>query len=115
MGKAYFFDDIGCAVLWLQKKEGMENARIWVNDKKTTEWIDATEANWVFGDKHTPMGYGFAATKSPVENPISFKAVVKKIVIGDTLVNKYKNLYSGQISKKTMVHEHVPKNQPKSE
>lgn len=88
-GKAYLFDDIGCAILWLQRQEGMDKARIWVNDRETSEWIEAKKANWIFGDEHTPMGFGFAATLEPVDNPMKFETVVRMMVIGDTLVNRY--------------------------
>jgi len=104
-GKAYLFDDIGCAILWTQKRNDMEGARYWVNDKATTEWIDASKANWTFGDKNTPMGYGFAATMASVENAIDFEIVKKRMIIGDTLVNKFQNRFLNQTidSKK---HDH---------
>ncbi len=103
-GKAYLFDDIGCAVSWLQKQEGMDKARIWVNDKETRQWIEASKANWIFGDEHTPMGYGFAATKASVHNPMDFVMVQKKIITGDTLVNLHKKRHLGKNSKGTMSH-----------
>jgi len=87
-GKAYFFDDIGCAILWLRRQPWKDKARIWVNDVKTTEWIDAKKANWIYGDPKTPMGYGFAATLSPVENALDYETVKKWMVIGKTLVNE---------------------------
>ena len=87
-GRAYFFDDIGCAILWLRRQPWKDGARTWVNDVKTTEWIDAEKANWIYGDPKTPMGYGFAATLSPVENPLDFETVKKWMVIGKTLVNE---------------------------
>ena len=92
-GKAYLFDDIGCAILWAQKRDDMEGARYWVNDKETTEWIDASLANWTFGDKNTPMGYGFSATMASKENAFDFTIVKKRMIIGDTLVNKYQNRF----------------------
>ena len=87
-GKAYYFDDIGCVILWLRRQPWKDEARTWVNDVKTKEWIDAEKANWTYGDPKTPMGYGFAATLSPVENALDYKTVKKWMVIGKTLVNE---------------------------
>ena len=87
-GQAYFFDDIGCAILWLQRQPWKDKARTWVNDVKTTEWIEAQRAIWISGDPQTPMGYGFAATLSQVENALDYGTVEKRMVGGSTLVNE---------------------------
>ncbi len=87
-GKAYYFDDIGCAILWLVRQPWKDGARIWVNDFQTGQWIDAETANWIYGDPKTPMGYGFAATSSPVEEKMGFQTVLKWMVIGKHLVNE---------------------------
>lgn len=90
-GKAYFFDDIGCAILWLKRQPWQDQARTWVNDYKTTEWIEAKKANWIYGDPRTPMGYGFAATLSQVENALNYETVKKWMFIGKNLVNENRN------------------------
>jgi nitrous oxide reductase accessory protein NosL len=87
-GRAYFFDDIGCAILWLRRQPWKDKARTWVNDVKTTEWIEAKKANWIYGDPQTPMGYGVAATLSPVENALDYETVKIWMIIGKTLVNE---------------------------
>jgi len=87
-GKAYYFDDIGCAILWLDRQVWKDKARTWVNDVKTSEWIEAQKANWISGDPQTPMGYGFAATLSPVENGLDYESVKKRMIGGQTLVNE---------------------------
>ncbi len=87
-GQAYFFDDIGCAILWLRRQPWKDKARTWVNDVKTTGWIEAKKANWISGDPRTPMGYGFAATLSPVENALDYETVKKRMVSGKTMVNE---------------------------
>ena len=87
-GSAYLFDDIGCAILWLQRQPWKDKARTWVNDVKTSEWIEAKKANWKSGDPLTPMGYGFAATLSPVENALDYERVKKRMFAGNTLVNE---------------------------
>ncbi len=61
-GKTYYFDDIGCVILWFDEEKipWAKNAKIWVTDHKTGKWIDAKEAKWGTIDI-TPMGFGFAA------------------------------------------------------
>ncbi len=87
-GQPYYFDDIGCAILWLRRQPWRNKARTWVNDMNTKEWIEAEKANWTYGDPKTPMGYGFAATMSKVENPMDYKTVKKWMYIGKTLVRE---------------------------
>ncbi|BBG66337.1 nitrous oxide reductase maturation protein, outer-membrane lipoprotein NosL [Hydrogenimonas sp.] len=83
--KHYKFDDIGCALLWF-KENGygwMKDAVIWVNDAKTGEWIDAKKAYYTTGNV-TPMGFGFAAYKSPDEaggkETIGFDEVIERVL-----------------------------------
>jgi len=95
-GRAYYFDDIGCAILWLRRQPWKDKARTWVNDVKTAEWIEAEKANWICGDPLTPMGYGFAATLSPVENALDYGTVKKWMFIGKTLVNENMVRHLGQ-------------------
>ena len=102
-GRAYYFDDIGCAILWLRRQSWKNKARTWVNDVKTTEWIDAKKANWIYGDPKTPMGYGFAATLSPVENVLDYETVKKWMVIGRTLVNENLVKHLGSSNKQPSV------------
>jgi nitrous oxide reductase accessory protein NosL len=61
-GKDYKFDDIGCAVLWMDETAlpWKKKAIIWITDAKTGQWIDARKASYVSG-AITPMAYGFAA------------------------------------------------------
>jgi hypothetical protein len=60
--KVYYFDDIGCAVLWLEEEKipWAKEAKIWVTDAKTGEWLDARTAKYT-DDSITPMAYGIAA------------------------------------------------------
>jgi len=74
-GKAYFFDDIGCALQFLEAREWKDAPRVWVTDVNNGEWIDAAKASWRFGDPHTPMGYGFAASQTAFEGAIDFNRV----------------------------------------
>jgi nitrous oxide reductase accessory protein NosL len=61
-GKTYKFDDIGCAVLWMDEEHipWKDRAKIWVTDAKTGRWIDARKALYT-DDSITPMAYGIAA------------------------------------------------------
>jgi hypothetical protein len=72
----------------LKRQPWKDKARTWVNDVKTTEWIEAQKANWIYPDPQTPMGYGFAATLAPVENALDYETVKKWMFIGKTLVNE---------------------------
>ena len=60
--KTYKFDDIGCAMLWLEEEKipWADSAKIWITDAKTGEWIDAKTALYT-DDSITPMAFGFAA------------------------------------------------------
>jgi hypothetical protein len=60
--KVYRFDDIGCTVLWFDEEKipWKHQAKIWITDAKTGEWIDARTAKYT-DDSITPMAYGFAA------------------------------------------------------
>ena len=66
--KAYKFDDIGCAVNWLNEKPwaGDPKTEIWVAERTSKRaamtWLNAREARYV-PDQITPMNYGFGAVK----------------------------------------------------
>lgn len=69
-GDLHVFDDIGCTILWFkdQNIKWQDEAIIWINDIKTSTWIDARMA---FYDTMniTPMAYGFGAheTKNSIQ------------------------------------------------
>ena len=62
----YKFDDIGCAINWLNRQpwSGDAATEIWVADYTSTReqvlWHNAREARYV-GGKISPMDYGFGA------------------------------------------------------
>lgn len=62
---AFKFDDIGCAVRWLEKQPwgNDEATRVWVARAKDGTWLDARAARFI-GGRHSPMGFGFAAIDS---------------------------------------------------
>ncbi len=77
-GKCYKFDDIGCAVLWMDEEHiaWKDRAKIWVSDAKTGRWIDARKALYT-DDSITPMAYGVAAF-SPETFPKGHKVLTFK-------------------------------------
>ncbi len=82
--KVYKFDDIGCAVLWMEEEKipWKEKAIIWITDAKSGKWIDAKKAKYT-DDSITPMAFGFAAF-DPLDAPKNhklhdFKYIVKKV------------------------------------
>lgn len=60
--RLHFFDDLGCAVLWLQEQpwRGDPRTEIWVTDAKTGQWLDALSARYETGFI-TPMDFGLGA------------------------------------------------------
>lgn len=82
----YRFDDIGCAVLWLNENHvTWENkAIIWVTDAKSGEWIMAQKALFL-DDSITPMAFGFATysteTLPPKSRPIVYDEINRRIKI----------------------------------
>jgi len=82
--KVYKFDDIGCAILWMEEEHIPWKAKavIWVTDAKNGKWIDARQALYVAG-AITPMAYGFAAytkaTVPPNAKVYDYASVVKMI------------------------------------
>jgi len=82
--RVYKFDDIGCAVLWLDEEKipWRDKAIIWITDAKTGKWLDAKKANYISG-AITPMAFGFAAYSNetlPKNKTIfMYSSIVKKI------------------------------------
>jgi len=89
--QVYKFDDIGCAVIWLDQQAWKDEARteIWVNDHRNGTWIDARKAYYVTG-KITPMGYGLGAQLEPVEEALGFAAASRHIYEIETTTHKHK-------------------------
>jgi len=83
-GKMYKFDDIGCAILWMDEEKIPWRAKaiIWITDAKTGHWIDARTAKYT-DESITPMAYGFAAysdkTLPPGSSTLDFGQVSEKV------------------------------------
>jgi nitrous oxide reductase accessory protein NosL len=61
-GEHYFFDDLGCAVLWLKESNvtWADKAAFYITDAASGKWLDARKIGYSDG-ANTPMRFGFAA------------------------------------------------------
>jgi len=93
----YPFDDLGCAVLWLDSRDLPEDAvEIWVADSRNGRWIDARSAYYLTGNP-TPMQYGLSAVEEKLEGSIDFAAAREEIY----RVEREHNVHGGRL-------EHMP-------
>lgn len=101
--KVYFFDDIGCAVIWLEDKPVRDDSgtEIWVNDWRTGEWIDARSAHYLTGQE-TPMQYGLGAQSDPAPGALDYAGA--KAHIDD--VERRFNIHGGALDVVPAGHEH---------
>lgn len=74
------FDDIGCAILWLEDQPWKqdEKTEIWVADYRNGDWINAVTASYV-QKKNSPMEYALGAQSDPVEGGLNFEQAKKHI------------------------------------
>jgi nitrous oxide reductase accessory protein NosL len=79
--KVYKFDDLGCAMHWLEGKEWAsdQSTEIWVTDMKTMTWLEAKKSRFV-GGKTTPMAYGFGATSEASPETVSFEEARRAVM-----------------------------------
>jgi hypothetical protein len=75
--QAHFFDDPGCALVWLDARgEPWDDVEIWVRDPAGEHWVDARQARFRDGAT-TPMGYGFATAGAGGE--LTLEAVAARL------------------------------------
>lgn len=74
------FDDLGCAVLWLDQQPWRAEAgvEVWVTDQHSGQWIDARKAHYSSG-KLTPMQYGLGAQAEAGPGTLDFGAAREHI------------------------------------
>jgi hypothetical protein len=79
--KVFFFDDIGCATLWLEGKAWDDDPKteIWVTDHRSGAWIDARTVTYV-QEKITPMEYGLGAQPEPAPGGLDFEQAKRHVV-----------------------------------
>ncbi len=82
-GNTYFFDDIGCVVLWLKNHSPKIN-KVMVRTLDTHQWIEAEKA-WYSRTAHTPMGYGFAPYAEKKEGFVSYDEMKLLMLQGKNL------------------------------
>jgi hypothetical protein len=92
-GNTYFFDDIGCVVLWL-KNHTPKISRMVTRTLDTRRWIDVKKA-WYSRIDTTPMGYGFAAYEVKKEGMIPYEEM-------RTLMLQGKNLHDPFVKKQLL-------------
>lgn len=90
--RLYKFDDVGCAVVWLDQQSWKDDPRteFWVTDHRNGEWIDARKASYVTG-KITPMAYGLGAQSGTAEGLLDFAAARKHVYT----VEERQNIHGG--------------------
>jgi len=79
--QVFKFDDIGCALLWLEDKAWRDDptTEVWVNDHRNGSWIDARTAYYLPGQV-TPMEYGLGAQSAPADNALTFAQARQQIL-----------------------------------
>lgn len=67
------FDDLGCAVIWLDQQNWKDNpaVEIWVNQYQSGDWIDAKQAYYI-QNQLTPMNYGLGAQLEAAPGAMNF-------------------------------------------
>ncbi len=86
-GDTYFFDDIGCVVLWLEKHHN-PIAKMATQTLDTHHWIDPKKA-WYTRVAHDPMGYGFAAYEKKKEGLIAYDTMKRLMLQGRNLYDPF--------------------------
>ena len=78
--RVYYFDDIGCAVIWLDDKPFRDapTTEIWTTDWRSGGWIDARAAFYLPGQV-TPMEYGLGAQAEPSPDALTFEQAKRHI------------------------------------
>lgn len=80
-GKAWKFDDLGDAILWLASQSFADEptTRLWVGHCETGKWIDGRAA-WYLSGHTTPMAHGYGAVPEARDGAISFDDM-RKVVL----------------------------------
>ncbi|MCP4549815.1 MAG: protein NosL [bacterium] len=78
--KLAFFDDLGCAVLWLDEQDWKSDPRteIWVTDWRDGTWLEAPSA-WYLPGKVTPMDFGLGAQLEKTDETLNYEQAVDHI------------------------------------
>lgn len=87
-GTTYFFDDLGCMFLWLNKQKNKDQIIVWVYTEDTQNYVLAQNA-WYSRLALSPIGYGFGAYERRTygEAAYHFDEVQLFAIRGETLLN----------------------------
>lgn len=101
--RVYLFDDIGCAVIWLDDKPWRDDpaTEVWVNDWRTGDWIDARTASYLTGQE-TPMQYGLGAQPESADGVLDYAGAKAHIF---EIERRY-NVHGGQLDTAPPEHQH---------
>ena len=94
--RLYKFDDIGCALIWLQQQPWKDNARteIWVADHRNGNWLDARSAYYL-KDRISPMNYGLGAIPEMTEGALNFTQAKEHIMTVDKARGGHNRSHAG--------------------
>jgi hypothetical protein len=84
-GNTYFFDDIGCAVEWLENNSN-ELAIVLTKTLDSHKWMDAKKV-WYSRIAPSPMGYGFAGVEHKKDGLIEYEKMKSLMLKGENLRN----------------------------
>ncbi len=78
--KLYKFDDIGCAMIWLDQQSWKDapGTQVWVADYRNGNWLDARKS-WYVPGKITPMGYGLGAIPEKQQGALNYTAAKQRV------------------------------------
>lgn len=83
--KTHFFDDIGCAILWLKEhKIDPEGITFWIFSSESNRYINALSAFYTVSEE-TPMLYGFAAYETQKSGMIDFSEMRLRMLRGESM------------------------------
>jgi len=83
--KTHFFDDVGCAILWLkEQKIDPQSITFWAYSNDTNRYINAFTAFYSIDDA-TPMLYGFGAYEKHKESMIDFSEMRLRMLRGENM------------------------------
>jgi hypothetical protein len=86
--KTHFFDDPGCAILWMKANNiDPSKVTIWAYTVDTKKWIDAKKAHYSISDFQTPMHYGFGAYEKNYKGYIDFNEMRLRMLRGENMTN----------------------------
>lgn len=112
--EVFKFDDIGCAILWLEEQswKGDDSIEFWVNDHRDGNWIDARSA-WYVDGHTTPMEYGLGAQLEQTDGAVDFIQARSRVIALDQRYNQHGSELKA-LGEERMQHKHSGSTEPMS-